>query len=151
MPSAFYSETDNIYIDSIGGTQAPYDTYFFTGPLVAAEGDKVVNVGYITVFANPILANGPSLDPSCSVQGRWDWTNYEYPFVFTPYDERGKWTRPQEVYSRNRSSRDVSRKRLLLRGSGPALQLFFKDGDADTRVPWEILGWTIQETADAVA
>ena len=137
MSGVFLDERPTTYTDN-------WETYranFTTGPLVPANGDKVANVSYLTVFAKAGLNHEMDVAPSCFVQGRWDW--YQYSPTNT-----GKWTTPQQVYTTNRFDRSTSRKRLLMRGSGPALQLYFED-EADA--PFELIAWTIQETADAVA
>ncbi len=110
----------------------PYDSYFSTGTQVHAEGDKTFNQEYITVFSNSVTDSG------FFVQGRWD---------FSTDSITGKWSAPQQGYSTRRGDRSIVRRRLLIRGSGPALQLYFS---SDGNKPFNILGWTAWETADAL-
>lgn len=112
-------------------TTYSYSSYFNTGAQVHAEGNKSFNNEYITVFSQ-FVSNG-----GFYVQGRWDFANS---------GNTGKYSNKQEGYSTRRWFRDVSRKRLLIRGMGPALKLVFSSRD---NKPFYILGWTSWETADA--
>ena len=108
-----------------------YSSYFLSGAKVHGEGHKSGNIDYITMFGNTVT------DGSAYVRARWDWSNSS---------SSGKWSTEQQVYSVNRSNRDVSRKRLLVRGSGPALQLYVR---SETGKPFDLIGWTSQEGVDA--
>lgn len=107
-----------------------YDSYFHTGSQIHAEGDKNFNSEYITIFSQTVQDSG------FYVQGRWDFSNS---------GDSGKWSSKQQGYSTRRWNRDVTRRRLLIRGSGPALKLAFS---SDANKPFFILGWTSWETAD---
>lgn len=121
-------ENDDTYLDfSSLGTPVDYLSYFISGAKVHAEG-REMGVEYITVFANTMT------DASAKIQAKWDWTNSSL---------SGKWSTKQQVYSSQRPYREVSRKRLLLRGSGPAVQLSFT---SDTGKPFNIIGWSSFET-----
>lgn len=123
-------ETDTSFVDfATIGLSSNFDSYFISGAKVHAEG-RTMNVEYITVLANT------EENASAKIQAKWDWTNSSL---------SGKWSTKQEIYSSQRSYRDVSRKRLLLRGSGPALQLAFTSIDGK---PFNIIGWSCFETGD---
>lgn len=127
-------EVDTKYVDF----RAKYDggknfeSHFTTGAKIPGEGGRVGNVEFFTVLANDVPQG------SCSVRAKWDWANSS---------DSGKWSSSQEVYTPNRSNRDVSRRRLLLRGSGPALQLNFRSTDGK---PFELIGWMIWMGTDSV-
>lgn len=109
-----------------------FSSYFVTGPKIRGDGNRTQQEEYLTVFANTVT------DGSAFVRSRWDWSND----ITT-----GKWSTEQQVYTSNRTNRNVSRRRLLVRGSGPAVQFYFRS-DADK--PFEIIGWTAWESTDAV-
>ncbi len=111
--------------------QYPFGSYFSTGTQVHAEGDKNFNSEYITLFSQAYSNSG------FYVQGRWD---------FSTSSDSGKWSSRQQGYSDRRADRSIVRRRLLVRGTGPALQLYFEN---DGQKPFFILGWTAWETADS--
>ena len=109
-----------------------YTSDFLSGAKIRGEGHRSGNMEYITVFGNTVE------DGSAYLRGRWDWSNSS---------ASGKWSTEQQVYSSKRDYRDVSRKRLLMRGSGPALQLYFR---SESGKPFDLIGWTTFEGVDAV-
>lgn len=129
--AAFLEEDSFSYLD-FGATAADFSSYFITGPMIRGEGARSEKSEYITVFANVIE------DGSVYVRGRWDWAEDS---------STGKWSTEQQGYTVNRDYRDVSRKRLLLRGSGPALQLQFR---SQSGKPFELVGWTMWDSVDGV-
>lgn len=114
---------------SFGGKN--YESSFRTGPRLRGEGQRNQTNEYITVFCNAV-PNGSAL-----VRGKWDWANN----ISTK-----KWSAEQQVYTGMRTNRKLSRKRLLLRGIGPAMQLEFRSEEGK---PFEIVGWASWETVDA--
>lgn len=101
-----------------------------TGPYIRGDGNRSQINEYFTVYTNTITGG------SILVRGRWDWAD-------DPVS--GKWSTEQQGYSTARANRDVTRKRLLIRGSGPAVQYSFRsDGDKQ----FELIGWTAFESAD---
>ena len=106
--AAFLTETKTTYQDF---TDKDYQSTFVTGPKLRGEGQRSQNEEYFTVYANTV-ANG-----SIYVRGRWDWADSSV---------TSKWSTEQQGYSASRAYRDISRKRLLIRGSGPAIQLAFR-------------------------
>lgn len=124
--AAFIEETVTTYTD-FGDS---FDSYLITGPKIRGEGARSENVEYITVYANVVT------DGSVYVRGRWDWADE---------GTASKWSTEQQAYSANRGYRDVSRKRLMIRGSGPALQLQFR---SQAGKPFELIGWTLWESVD---
>lgn len=117
--------------DTILGTGVDYSSYFITGAKIHGEG-RSMNVEYITVFCKELT------DASVKLSSRWDWANA---------GASGKWSTPQECYTVNRNNRDVSRKRLLIRGTGPAVQFYWASVSGK---PFNVLGWSAFETVDAV-
>lgn len=112
------------------GTTKDYESYFLTGPGIPAEGDKVAVSEYATFFSNNLI------NSSFFVQARWD---------FADASSSGKWSNPQQGYHQ-KADRAVQHRRLLLRGSGPALQLYIS---SESQKPFSIIGWSIWETANA--
>lgn len=108
----------------------PYTSYFETGSQLHAEGDKSFTSEYLTVFSKSFANAG------FYVQGKWDFSNS---------GDSGKWSSKQQGYSARRGDRDIVRRRLIIRGSGPALKLAFS---SDGQKPFFVLGWTAWETAD---
>lgn len=130
---AFWQEDNTSYYDFVtrqGPAQVDYSSYFLSGSKVHGEGHKSGNIDYITMFGNYESTS------SAYVRARWDWSNSS---------STGKWSTEQQVYSSKRSNRDVSRKRLLVRGSGPALQLYVR---SQAGKPFDLIGWTSQESID---
>ena len=124
--ACFIDETSLSYTDF--GTS--FSSYFVTGPKLRGEGARSQNEEYFTVYANTI-ENG-----SVYVRGRWDWADDSV---------TSKWSTEQQGYTANRAFRDVSRRRLLMRGSGPALQLSFR---SENGKPFEVIGWVAFESVD---
>jgi hypothetical protein len=107
-----------------------FESYFITGAMLYNKG-HVGTMEYATVFCK-VVDNG-----SIYLQLRWDWANAS---------AANKWSTSQQCYTVNRTNRDVSRKRLLTRGSGPAVQLKFT---SQTGKPFNIIGWSGAVTIDA--
>lgn len=130
---SFLEEKDTGYTDFAyryaGGVD--FTSYFKTGAMVRGEGQKRETMEYITVHANQVT------DGSFYVQGLWDYANA---------DNSGKWSTPQQGYSVRRPYRDVSHKRLVIRGQGPALQLYVT---SESGKPFDIIGWSTTESVDA--
>lgn len=125
--ASFFQESDTTFVD-FGSVD--YLSSFVTGPKIRGEGHRTGQVEYITVFCNVVE------DTSLYVRGRWDWADES---------STGKWSTEQQAYAVTRPYRDVSRKRILIRGSGPALQLQFR---SQAGKPFELIGWTIWESVD---
>lgn len=109
-----------------------YSSYFKTGPITKGDGDKNQNQEYITIYGKTM----PSA--SALVRGKWDWTNSL---------ASKKWSSEQQVYTAARTNRSLSHKRILIRGTGPTLQLHFT---SETGKPFNIVGWTSWDSVDAV-
>lgn len=125
--ACFIEERNAVYADF--GT-SNYSSTFVTGPKLLGEGARTQNEEYFTVYAN-VVDNG-----SVYVRGRWDWAEDS---------STSKWSTEQQGYTANRAYRDVSRRRLLLRGSGPAMQLAFR---SENGKPFEVIGWAAFESVD---
>lgn len=108
-----------------------YSSYFKTGPIIKGDGNKNQSSEYTTVFCKSI-ANG-----SAWIRGKWDWANSA---------ASKKWSSEQQVYTGVRTNRSLSRKRILIRGMGPSLQLAFRSEDGK---PFNIVGWASWDSADA--
>lgn len=126
---AFVEENATTYKDFTG---TDYTSYFITGAKIHGEGNKNFNLEYITVFTKQI-----SNDGSAYLRTKWDWSNSAV---------SGKWSAAQQVYS-TKTYRDVLHKKLLIRGFGPAVQLYFY---SVTGKPFSILGWSSFESVDVI-
>lgn len=126
--AAFITETSLTYEDF----SSNYESYFITGPQIRGEGARTQNEEYFTVYTN-VVENG-----SIYVRGRWDWADES---------TTSKWSTEQQGYTASRAFRDVSRRRLLMRGSGPALQLQFR---SEAGKPFDLIGWAAYESVDGV-
>jgi len=128
----FVEESDQTYTDfedlHPGGKD--YTSYFISGASLINKG-KISNVDYITVYCNTVN------DGSILLQARWDWANSS---------NSNKWSTTQQCYTIERGYRDVSRKRLLIRGSGPAVQ--FKWSSVSGK-PFSVIGWSGVASSDA--
>jgi hypothetical protein len=112
-----------------------FSSSFTTGAKVHAEGNKNFTSEYITVLTKDVTGNGTT-DQGAYLSGRWDWTNDT---------SSKKWSTNQQLYG-NRGYRDVQRRRLIIRGSGPALQLRVSSINGKG---FTIVGWSAFESADA--
>lgn len=120
--------TDWITVNAVG---IDYTSYFTTGAKVHADGMRDFQSNYVTVFSKH------EFNSSCRMHGRWDWSSST---------ASGEFSTPQQVYT-NRVGRDVQRRRLKVRGNGPALQMHFT---SETGKPFNIIGWSIFETAESL-
>lgn len=109
-----------------------YESYFKTGPMTRGEGQRNQVSEYITIFGKA------EANSSAFVRGKWDWTNSI---------NSKKWSGEQQAYTVNRTGRSLSRKRILIRGMGPTVQLHFRSEDGKT---FNIVGWTMWDSTDAV-
>lgn len=109
-----------------------FSSTFRTGPMVKGDGNRNQISEYITIFGKKLSTE------SAFVQGKWDWTNSS---------ASKKWSSEQQVYTVNRTNRSLSRKRIMVRGTGPSLQLQFR---SETGKPFNIVGWTMWDSVDAV-
>lgn len=137
---SFLEEVDTTYYDFVtryGAATKDYSSYLITGARIRGEGQKTQQVEYITVFTRNVT------NSSCKLQARWDWANTGSSGAWSVAQEAFR----QEVVSANRPFRDVIRKRLLLRGSGNAVQLYFKSVAGK---PFNLIGWSTMESTDSV-
>jgi hypothetical protein len=109
-----------------------YESYFKTGPITRGEGHRNQTSEFITVFGKAVV------NSSALVRSKWDWANSI---------TSKKWSGEQQAYTVNRTGRSLSRKRILLRGTGPTLQLHFRSEDGK---PFNIVGWSMWDSVDAV-
>lgn len=127
--AAFLVENKDDYTDF---TDKDYSSAFVTGPKLRGEGHRSQNEEYFTVYAKT------AENASVYVRGRWDWADDS---------TTSKWSTEQQGYTAKRENRDVSRKRLLIRGSGPAIQLAFR---SQSGKPFHVLGWAAWESVDGM-
>lgn len=109
-----------------------YESYLLTGPRTRGEGHRTQVSEYITVFGKTVT-NGSAL-----VRGKWDWANNI---------NSNKWSGEQQWYTAARTGRSLSRKRILIRGSGPTLQLHIR---SEAGKPFNLVGWTMWDSVDAI-
>lgn len=112
-----------------GGTD--YRSYFITGHSVDGQGQKFFQTNYVFVYLNQIE------DSSCYLQAHWD---------FASSGSSGKYSSRQELYNPSLANRFVNMRRLKVRGKGRAVQFLF---ESNTNKPFEIIGWSIQESVNA--
>lgn len=113
------------------GDGVDYSSYFITGYRVDGQGQKFVQNNYVFVFLNTIT------DSACYLQARYDWSNS---------GNSGKWSSSQQVYHTSQTYRDVSVRRLKVRGKGRAVQYKFY---SYSNKPFDIIGWSVNESANA--
>jgi hypothetical protein len=120
-----YAEAkDTSYLD---WSSVDYSSYFITSSRVEAQGDKNIQVGYLTTFFEQ------EDNSSCFLQGRFDWANS---------GSSGKWSTVQQVYNPT-PYRSLTHSRRKIRGKGPSLSLKYS---SDTGKPFNIWGWAIWAT-----
>ena len=124
-------DADFVDFEVLEGTGINYDSYLVTGASLFNKG-KIGTLEYVEVFCRTVD------EQSLNLQGRWDWANAA---------AANKWSTTQQCYTVQRDNRDVSRKRLLVRGSGPAVQLKFSSVAGK---PFRLIGWTLWMTIDAL-
>lgn len=151
---AEFNETDDAPICFRDWYRQDVEGVNYTGYLVPGYdfgdnqgGDKNMQALYVTVFMRRtetgVDADGEPINPSsCSLQGRWDWTDSS---------ASNRWSQSQEVYRHNRgwladvpgdfdTGEQVVVTKNKVRGRGKALQLKFTSAnDKDM----QILGWAI--------
>jgi hypothetical protein len=108
-----------------------YDSDFITGYRVSGEGNRYADQNYVSIFMDT------QTDASVLVQGVFDWANS---------GNSGKWSRKQQGYHSTVSNKDISIRRLKVRGRGRSLQLRFS---SETRKPFTLIGWSTWETQNA--
>lgn len=109
-----------------------FESYLLTGPRTRGEGQRSQTSEYVTVYGKY------SANASALVRGKWDWTNNI---------GSKKWSSEQQWYTVNRSGRSLSRKRILVRGTGNTIQLHVRSEDGK---PFDLVGWTQWDSVDAV-
>lgn len=113
-----------------------YSSFFEVGHYVHAEGNKNFQANYITIFMETDTANVSSLN----MQGKFD---------FSSSSDSNREGTLQQCYNSNSSvnlsHRDISMKKLKIRGKGRSLSLRF---ESETEKPFTIIGWSIYETAN---
>ena len=116
---------------NVNETGVDYTSYFLTGAKVHADGMRDFQSNYVSIFSEK------ETDSSCRMHGRFDWANSEI---------SAEYSTPQQVYT-ERTGRAVQRRRLKVRGNGPALQMYFT---SEAGKPFNIIGWSIFETAESL-
>ena len=106
--------------------------FFVTGYRIRGNLLNKFETNYLTVITEPYTTQ-----PSCYVQGMWDYANNEL---------TGRLTNPQQVY-RYMGYRDYQRSKLKIRGNGRALQFKFFN---EAGMPFTIVAWAGFETATQV-
>lgn len=112
-----------------GGTN--YSSYFITGYRIDGKGIKFFQPNYVFVFLNQIS------NSSCYMQALFDWTTSS---------SEGKWSSTQQIYNSGLLARALNFRKLKVRGKGRAMQFKFV---SETGKPFEIVGWSIAESANS--
>ena len=142
--SACTDKTTKQYIDwykygaEIGNSshQIDYSSYFITGYRLDAETMRFFQGNYVMLFLENEENSGAYL------QGVFD---------FATTSQGGDWsvrqeTSKQQVFNNDPVYRDISMRRLKIRGRGRSLQLRVT---SQTGKPFTIIGWSILETGNA--
>lgn len=124
----------DVYADWVtyDDTGIEFDSYFVTGYMVDGETQKFIQGMYVFFFMDYTLTAS-----SAYVQGIYD---------FTTSGNSGKWSSPQQIYNPNLVNRSISQTRRKIRGKGRCLQLRVS---SDGTAPFSIVGWSVNETANA--
>lgn len=122
-------ETLQDWTITTGGTD--YRSYFITGHSVDGQAQKFFQTNYVFVYLNQLE------NSSCYLQAHWDFANS---------GSSGKYSSRQELYNSARTNKFVNMRRLKVRGKGRAVQFLF---ESNTDKPFEIIGWSIQESVNA--
>jgi hypothetical protein len=107
-----------------------YESFFVTAPMVETSIQKFMQTNYLFVYLDAIARS------SCKVTPRFDWTSS---------GSSGKWGTVQEAYGTAVNYRNVTVRRLKIRGKGRSIQ--FKFGST-TGKPFSILGWSIMKSTN---
>lgn len=128
----YFSEIlDTSYVDwATESENVDYTSYFITGYKLHGETQKFFQIKYLMVFLT-IEDNA-----SCYVQNVSNFTNST---------DSKEWGRQQQVYAAF-SYKDVSYRRLKIRGRGRSIQLKFT---SESGKPFTIIGWSLSELANA--
>lgn len=122
-----FSETrDETFYDwttPLGSGKISYTSNFVTAPKIRGSAVNTFDVPYLTIYSNVQTGSGFKL------RGRWDHTNT---------GNSGKWSSQQQGYKHD-AERDVTSRRLLIRGNGKSLQLAV---DSEVGKPFNIIGWS---------
>lgn len=108
-----------------------YESFFVTAPMIEGQTQRFAQANYLYVFLDSETGS------SCFVSPRFDWTNS---------GSSGKWGTIQQAYGTALNNRNVTVRRLKIRGKGRSIQ--FKFGSSPKK-PFSILGWSIFETINA--
>lgn len=109
-----------------------YESTFTTGPRTRGDGNRNQTSEYITVFGRDIP------NASAWVRGKWDFANAS---------ASNKWSAEQQWYTVNRTGRSLSRKRILVRGIGPTVQISVR---SEAGRPFKLVGWSQWDSVDAI-
>lgn len=131
--SITFAEASNTdYMDWPAQENTSYLSYFITGYKVHGDTQRYFQPNYLYIFMET------ETDASLYVQGIYDFTNS---------GNSGKWSSVQQCYHSNLSTnRDVSIRRLKVRGKGRAIQFKYKSEEGK---PFTCLGWSVMESSNA--
>lgn len=124
---------DNTYYDwkAYDGIGTSFDSYFITGYRVRGELLRKFQSNYISIVMKA------ETNSSCFIQGVWDYSN-------SPLT--GRYTTTQQVYKSD-ATKDYTRRKLRIRGSGYSLQFKFSSEDGK---PFTLIGWSTFDTGNNV-
>lgn len=118
-----------------GGTD--YTSFFTTGYRVKTQGERNFQTNYIFIFTD--LEDGFN---SYTFQSLWNYGNT---------GDSGRWSGRQTVaqaVTHTETHFDASRRKLKVRGAGTAVQFKFSSVSG---LPFNIIGWSTYDTANAAA
>lgn len=131
-------ERSERYLDwfSYDSSGTDYSSYFITGYKLHGQMHRFFQTNYLYCFLETETTSGGT-DAGCLVQGIFEFSNS---------GSSGRWSNQQQAYDNTKVFRDVSIKRLKVRGKGRSAQLRF---ESEMGKPFTIIGWAIWETLNA--
>jgi hypothetical protein len=127
----FALATDTDYEDWGSYAAVDYDSFFVTGYKIHGQAQRKFQPNYVFVYVNS------EEDGSFKIRGIWD-----YALNTTTH----KWS-SQQTISWTDNNYGYTHKKIKIRGNGLALQFRVDSNEND---PFEIIGWSLFETANSL-
>jgi hypothetical protein len=129
----FALATDSDYQDwgSYSAGPLDYSSYFVTGYKIHAQAQKKFQTNYMFIYSNT------EADTSYKIRGIWDYATNALSNRFST----------QQTITHTDNNYAYSHKKIKIRGNGLALQFRV---DSNGNDPFEIIGWSLFETANSL-